>query len=72
MSEPEMESVVSDPVDRIGYDEESQEVYVEFSTGVTYVYSGVPPAVYEDFRGAASIGSYVNTILKATYPYRRL
>ena len=72
MSEPEMEPVVSEAVDRIGYDEESQEVYVEFSSGVTYAYSGVPAAVYEDFRGAASIGNYVNTILKSTYPCRRL
>lgn len=39
---PEMQPVVSEAVASIGYDEEPQEVYVEFNNGRTYVYLGVP------------------------------
>jgi hypothetical protein len=61
----------SEPVESIGYDEPSEEVWVTFRSGSTYVYSGVPAAVFELFRTSDSKGSFVHHELRGVYPYRR-
>ena len=67
----EMQPVQSSSVARIGYDESAEEVYVEFYTSGTYVYAGVPRAVFEDFERAPSKGKFVNEVLKPRYlPHR--
>lgn len=69
---PDMQPVVSSNVAEIGYDEATQEVYVDFISSGLYVYSGVPLPVFQDFEAAPSKGSFVNQILKPTYPYRKV
>ena len=56
----------------IGYDAEADEVYVDFHGSGTYVYSGVPSIVFEEFEHAASKGKFVNEVLKPRYVCRRL
>lgn len=69
---PTMEPVSSSMIAAVGYDDEFEDLHVEFVKSGTYVYSGVPRAVYEDLLHASSIGNYVNQVLIPSYPYRRL
>jgi len=67
-----MRPVESSAVAMIGYDAEADEVYVDFHGSGTYVYSGVPSIVFEEFEHAASKGKFVNEVLKPRYVCRRL
>ena len=70
--EPEMHATPeSSTIAEIGYDEVNEEVWARFTSGNLYVYSGVPPVVWEDFFGAPSKGSFLNQVLRPGYPYRR-
>jgi hypothetical protein len=41
-----------------GYDPESQTLYVQFKSGATYSYAGVPPHVEQNMRKAPSLGRF--------------
>lgn len=70
---PEMEFVISESVEAIGYDAENREVHVRFlKSGVTYVYENVDAHVFEEFRMSESKGRFVPNVLKANYTYRKL
>ena len=72
MSLPEMEFVSSSNIQAVGYDAESQTVYVQFLNGTTYAYKGVPEHEFENLRTAPSVGSYLNRNYKNVYPYERV
>lgn len=72
MSLPEMIQVSSSNIDSIGYDEQSQEVYVRFLNGSLYVYKGVPAYEFQSFLEAPSHGSYLHRNFKNVYPYERI
>ena len=72
MSTPEMHSVSSSNVAAVGYDNESQTVYIQFLHGSLYAYKGVPEHEFENLRTASSIGSYLNRNYKNVYPYERV
>lgn len=72
MSYPEMHFVSSSNVAELGYDEESQMVYVRFQNGTLYTYANVPIYEYEALDNASSIGSYLNRNFKNVYPYQRI
>lgn len=67
-----MKWVDSSSIDRIGYDGNEHELWVRFTSGDTYVYSDVPPAVNAAFMRADSKGSYLNREIKPNYDYRRV
>ena len=70
--EPEMHATPeSSTIAEIGYDDVNEEVWVRFSRGHLYVYSGVPPLVWDEFLAAPSKGSFLNQMLRPSYPYRR-
>ena len=71
MAIPEMQSVSSSNIAAVGYDEESQAVYVQFLNGSTYKYKGVPRHEFDNLRTASSVGSYLNRNYKNVYPYER-
>jgi hypothetical protein len=71
MSIPEMQTVESSAVARIGYDAELEEAFVEFLGGDLYVYEGVPADVFEELAHAESKGTFVNAVIKE-YPVREL
>lgn len=54
-----------------GYNEQSQELYIEFHSG-SYVYSSVPKSVYEQLMHAPSHGEYHAAHIKNVYRYRKL
>jgi hypothetical protein len=64
-----MRSVFSSHVNSIGYDEESGELHVTFSTGRTAVYANVPPKVAHDVLEAPSIGEAMWRQIRGHYPF---
>lgn len=68
---PAMQSVSSSNISAVGYDAESQTVYIQFMNGSTYAYKGVPEHEFENLRTAPSVGSYLNRNYKNVYPYER-
>jgi KTSC domain len=65
-----MRHVVSEAVASIGYDEATRELFVEFTSGRTYVYLDVPPHTWRDFEASESKGGFVNRTLKPRHAYR--
>ena len=72
MSYPEMKSVASSNVGSIGYNEDTQELYVRFLNNSLYVYKNVPKIEFEGLENAPSIGSYIHRNLRNVYAYERV
>lgn len=68
---PEMNKVFSSHVAAVGYDPAAQELHVEWQTGKTSVYHGVPPEIGEPFNtgGHASIGAALKAV-KGSYKHQ--
>jgi hypothetical protein len=69
---PDMIKVSSSNVEEIGYDNDSQTLYIKFLRNALYIYKGVPIGEFEGLRNAPSIGSYFNRNIKNLYPYERI
>jgi len=69
---PEMHPVSSSNIASVGYDNESESVYVEFLNGSTYKYNGVSESEFENLKTASSVGSYFNRNYKNVYPYEKV
>ena len=67
-----MELVNSSSVTRIGYDEATEDLKIQFRSGSEYVYADVPEAVYENLLTAKSVGSFVNDKIKSKYLFTAL
>ena len=68
-----MRPVDSTSIEALGYDDGANKLYVRFrDTGDTYVYYLVPHRVYEELAHTDSPGRYLNTTIKAKYPFARL
>lgn len=56
-----------------GYDPAEQKLRIQFKTGTTYEYDGVPPEVYDSLTKAKSMGRWFAENIKAKpYYYRKL
>ena len=64
--------VTSSSVVSVGYDPTSFVLEVEFRSGGVYQYSHVPAAAHRLLLQAASIGDYVNTIIKPRFEVVRV
>ena len=64
---PDMTPVDSSNLLQVGYDAGSQDLYIEFVEGRTYVYSAVPETTYQELMDADSKGSYFNREIKPNY-----
>ena len=62
----------SSVIRRFVYDQMEGELWVEFTTGRRYVYSGVPKDVADAFRGAFAKGIYFNTRIRDRFPHREV
>jgi hypothetical protein len=63
-----MHPVESSSIRSIGYDEQAEELWIEFhSSPDPYVYFEVPPEVYSELEEAGSKGEYVNLMIKPDY-----
>ena len=62
----------SSVIRRFVYDEMEGNLWVEFTTGRRYVYSGVPHEVADAFRGAFAKGVYFNSRIRDRFPHREI
>lgn len=63
------QDVDSSSVQQIAYDEPSHTVAVKFLGGALYTYDGVGEQVYSGLMNSESVGRYLNTAIKGSYPY---
>lgn len=54
------------------YETERHELTIEFSSGRSYVYRGVPRSVFDWLLRAPSKGAFVNRLIKDRYPFDEL
>ena len=59
-------------ISRFVYCPDNRELWVEFTTGRRYVYSGVPEEVANTFRSAFAKGVYFNSRIRDRYPHREV
>lgn len=62
----------SSVIRRFVYDEMTGDLWVEFTTGRRYVYSGVPQEVADAFRGAFAKGVYFNSRIRDQFTHREV
>jgi hypothetical protein len=64
--------VISSALVSVKYDAASGDLQIRFVNGRTYLYSNVPPEVYEALLDAESKGAFFNAQVRDGYPYREL
>jgi hypothetical protein len=65
-----MVEVDSSHVSRIGYSPPDQELWVDWDTGKTSVYQGVPPKLAANVMTSWSVGQALRTDIKGHYEHR--
>ena len=69
---PEMIPVNSSHVAEVGYDINTQTLYVKYLDQKLYIYKEVPEDEFERLLVADSIGSYLHWNIKIVYPYEQI
>lgn len=64
--------VESSSIRSIGYDKETSELHVTFRDTGRYVYSGVPPHVYESLMMSGSKGNFLHHQIKPAFDFTKL
>ena len=67
-----METIESDAINAVGYDDRRRILRVTFRTGKSYEYLGVPREEHRQFMNAESRGTYMNQVIKRTYECREV
>lgn len=65
-------TVDSSMIHAVGYDPQTQELEVVFSSGKIYRYSNIPEQIYQQFMAADSKGSYMRSCIIGFYPERKV
>lgn len=60
----------SSMIERALFDEGAEELTICFKAGSKYIYSGVPRAVFDALKSAASAGAYFNDCIKGRFACR--
>lgn len=69
---PPLLPVKSSNISAVGYDEQSQALFIRFKSGSTYRYDAVPPDEYQALATAGSVGAYFAASIKDQYPTTRV
>jgi hypothetical protein len=64
---PQWNDLTSSNLRRCSYDIETEVLQIQFTSGKTYSYSGVPASVYNGLLEASSAGQYFNNNIKGVY-----
>lgn len=64
--------VTSSNIQSIGFDASNETLEIEFISGSTYQYYGVPEHVYEEMMSASSHGKYFHAHIKGRYPESKM
>lgn len=67
----EMIYVDSSNIEAVGYDDETQELHVQFLSAGYYIYSDVPRKIFDDLMNAPSKGSFLNREVKGIYQFTK-
>ncbi len=67
----EMIYVDSSNIEAVGYDDDSQELHVQFLSSGYYIYSDVPREIFDDLMNAPSKGSFLNREVKGIYQFTK-
>lgn len=68
----ELTPVKSSTVAKVGYNAETSELHVEFSSGAQYQYAAVEKGVYESMLSAESVGKFLNSNIKEKYEFQKI
>ena len=68
----ELTPVRSSTVAKVGYNPETSELLVEFSSGAQYRYEAVEKEVYDSLLGAESVGKFLNSNIKQKYEFQKI
>lgn len=68
----EMIPVSSSNLSAVGYDAESQILYIRFHSGSLYAYYNVPQNIYIGLMDAPSKGRYHSACIKNGFRYQRI
>jgi hypothetical protein len=68
----DIKPVNSSNIAGVGYDAATQEMHVQFSSGATYSYIGVPPEHHEALANADSIGAHFAKHIRPNYTGKRV
>lgn len=55
-----------------GYDEATKTLALQFKGGTVYHYAGVSPDLYTTFKGAKSLGTFINQHIKGKFTATKL
>lgn len=73
MKQIKMVTVESSQMDSAGYDEETNDMYVEFSSGIVYKYFEVPKRVFDKLvNPVVSSGSFFYSDVRMKYKYEKI
>ena len=64
--------VSSSNIISVGYDQQSNILEVEFSSGEVYQYFDVPEHLYNGLMGAPSRGKFLDDYIKYSYRYQKV
>lgn len=67
----EMKPVQSSNIKAVGYEAESQTLAIQFGSGATYHYKGVPKDIYDDLCQCESFGRFHAQNIKGKFEYER-
>ena len=62
--------VSSSNLERVGY--KYGKLFVQFKSGVSYMYDNVDFSVYHAMTAAESVGKFFNAFVRKSYPYQKL
>jgi hypothetical protein len=62
-----MYPVVSSQLSYVGYENDTNELYITFKNGTTYKYENVPIHVFNELINATSVGKYFTLHIKNSY-----
>jgi hypothetical protein len=65
----ELHEVISSNISKIGYDAESQTLYIRFKGGSLWKYWPVPAKKYQEFSEASSVGQYFARNIRANMQF---
>ena len=69
---PTTQSVTSSNLKEVGYEPSTRALFIEFHSGDTYRYDGVPQHVVDELLSAVSLGAYHHQHVKNSYRHTKV
>lgn len=66
-----MNEVVSSQIQSVGYDIETETLYIQFKNGKIYSYKEVEAHVYQEMMNSESLGKYFNSTIRNFHEHKQ-